>query len=197
MTSPAFTPEDRAFLRAILDHPADRMPWMAYADWLDDRGDPRSEFLRLSVERADLPEGDPHRYGIDIQLAALRAELDANWMMMFDTPLIGNCRQPPWEFRCPRNWDQLATTDTPDIRFCCSCRRPVFFAHTVEEAQQFASSGECVAISTRAWPETSTPFDLVETIEMGLLMPEDDEWEVPEPPPPPPEPTRRPWWKVW
>ena len=33
---------DETFLRAILADPADDAPWLIYADWLEERGDPRA-----------------------------------------------------------------------------------------------------------------------------------------------------------
>ena len=38
---------DEAFLSAIDDAPRDALARLAYADWLEERGDPRSEWLRL------------------------------------------------------------------------------------------------------------------------------------------------------
>lgn len=38
---------DEAFLRAIQDQPGDPLPRLAYADWLEERDDPRGEYLRL------------------------------------------------------------------------------------------------------------------------------------------------------
>jgi uncharacterized protein (TIGR02996 family) len=38
---------DEAFLQAILDEPDDDTPRLIYADWLEERGDPRGEFIRL------------------------------------------------------------------------------------------------------------------------------------------------------
>jgi uncharacterized protein (TIGR02996 family) len=36
-----------AFLHTILDHPSDPYPMLVYADWLEERGDPRHEVLRI------------------------------------------------------------------------------------------------------------------------------------------------------
>jgi uncharacterized protein (TIGR02996 family) len=53
----ADTSEENAFLESIRSNPRDRLPRLVYADWLDERGDERAEFLRLqcslvsSVER--------------------------------------------------------------------------------------------------------------------------------------------------
>jgi uncharacterized protein (TIGR02996 family) len=42
--------DDDTFLRAIAERPADDAPRLVYADWLDERGDPRSRFLRVQWE---------------------------------------------------------------------------------------------------------------------------------------------------
>ena len=39
--------DDVAFLRGILEKPEDAAPRLLYADWLEQRGDPRSRFLRM------------------------------------------------------------------------------------------------------------------------------------------------------
>jgi uncharacterized protein (TIGR02996 family) len=41
-----------AFLAKIIAEPADDLPRLVYADWLDERGDPRGEFIRVQVELA-------------------------------------------------------------------------------------------------------------------------------------------------
>ena len=44
--------------RAVLAEPDDDTPRLIYADYLEERADPRAEFIRLQCERAALPEGD-------------------------------------------------------------------------------------------------------------------------------------------
>ena len=68
--------DDKAFIRAILDYPEELTTWLVYADWRDERDDPRAEFLRLTVERRQLPGGDPAAEDIDDRLATLRDTLD-------------------------------------------------------------------------------------------------------------------------
>lgn len=41
---------DASFLAAILDDPDDTALRLIYADWLEERGDPRGEFIRLQCE---------------------------------------------------------------------------------------------------------------------------------------------------
>lgn len=41
-----------AFIAAIIANPADDLPRLIFADWLDERGDPRGEFIRVQCELA-------------------------------------------------------------------------------------------------------------------------------------------------
>ena len=56
---PSVDPAHDAFLRAVLADPDDDAPRLVYADWLEERGDPRGEFIRLQCAAAALPAGDP------------------------------------------------------------------------------------------------------------------------------------------
>src|SRR5262245_39324456 len=51
-------PDDEACLQAILANPDDDLPRLVYADFLDERGDPRGEFIRMQCELAGLPPDD-------------------------------------------------------------------------------------------------------------------------------------------
>jgi uncharacterized protein (TIGR02996 family) len=53
--------DDAGFLHAIRDNPADDTARPVYADWLDERDDPRGDFLRLHVALRSLPPDHPHR----------------------------------------------------------------------------------------------------------------------------------------
>jgi uncharacterized protein (TIGR02996 family) len=43
-------PQVRAFLDAIADHPEDASVRLVFADWLEERGDPRAELMRLQAQ---------------------------------------------------------------------------------------------------------------------------------------------------
>jgi uncharacterized protein (TIGR02996 family) len=49
---------EEAFLRAIREAPDDDGPRLVYADWLEERGDPRGEFIRVQCARALLDPPD-------------------------------------------------------------------------------------------------------------------------------------------
>src|SRR5437870_2674887 len=40
------TPDEHAWLTAIAREPADRVRWLIFADWLEERGDQRAEAVR-------------------------------------------------------------------------------------------------------------------------------------------------------
>ncbi len=203
MSHPSFTTEDLVFLRAILDVPEDRNTWLVYADWLDDRSDPRAEFLRLMVARSLMTDDDPAHAEIESRLAHLRTELDPNWMMMFDSAPVAGCSWSRWpSSRCGLLWADMIATDVPDIRRCHQCRTAVVYCHTLEEAQLYASCGQQVALSSRipenevaqepAFQPTPAPLDTdSDEFELTLDAPLDA-----APPAPPPR-ARRPWWQFW
>lgn len=60
MAKHVFSNDELAFLAAIQAEPRDDTPRLAYADWLEERGDPLGEFIRLQCEAArqsgDTPE---------------------------------------------------------------------------------------------------------------------------------------------
>ncbi|MBY0458079.1 MAG: TIGR02996 domain-containing protein, partial [Gemmataceae bacterium] len=166
--------EDRAFLRAIVANPAEVTAWLAYVDWLDEHGESvRAEFVRLQARlAADVSPED--RYGILGELEDLRPALDADWVAIFERPYIENCDER-FAFKCPRKWEQLTGTDDTNVRHCSACRRNVYYCHTIQEAQDHARQGDCVAVSEDAerWPgDLKYPFGPpAERLTMGIMIP--------------------------
>lgn len=78
-------PDERAFLRVILADPADSLPRLVYADWLEERDDPRGEFLRLATRYRDELRGySRDRADILARLEELRPAMPAAWRTAFD-----------------------------------------------------------------------------------------------------------------
>ena len=50
--------EEQGFLDQLREHPEDDVTRLVYADWLEDRDDPRSAYLRAEVAMARMAEGD-------------------------------------------------------------------------------------------------------------------------------------------
>jgi uncharacterized protein (TIGR02996 family) len=73
--------EDLHFLRALFQQPHDDELRLVYADWLEDRGDPRAEYLRLEVELHRLATGHKSRKAtLQRRLGKLQSQLDVNWV---------------------------------------------------------------------------------------------------------------------
>ncbi len=73
------TPDD-AFLHDIIEHPDDDSLRLIYADYLDERDDPRGEFIRVQVELARLHEDDPRRDELEARQRGLLMFNDKEWL---------------------------------------------------------------------------------------------------------------------
>ena len=88
--------EDEAFIRAIVDNPCDDTHRLVYADWLDDRSDPRGPYLRAETEWVKSPKAAAKK-----KLDKLAERLDALWVARVSRPPVGVCveaklfRHPP------------------------------------------------------------------------------------------------------
>jgi uncharacterized protein (TIGR02996 family) len=68
-----------AFVQAILDDPDDDSLRLIYADWLEERGDPRGEFIRVQYALAGMDADDPRRPPLEARERALLKEHGAVW----------------------------------------------------------------------------------------------------------------------
>jgi uncharacterized protein (TIGR02996 family) len=71
---------DEAFLQAVVETPDDDAPRLVYADWLEERGDPRGEFIRVQCDLARIGEGDPRRPALESQEQQLLGAHRAEWL---------------------------------------------------------------------------------------------------------------------
>jgi uncharacterized protein (TIGR02996 family) len=72
--------EEDPFIQAATAHPEDEAPQLIYADWLEERGDPRGEYIRLWVEMARLPPHSDRYADLKLREKALRGRIDAKWL---------------------------------------------------------------------------------------------------------------------
>src|SRR5262245_14035787 len=71
---------EKAFLAAIRANPDDEAPRLVYADWLEERGDARAEFIRLQAALSRLaPHSDEYAV-CRVRRNELRRQLDSRWL---------------------------------------------------------------------------------------------------------------------
>ena len=70
--------DEAGFLYALRENPGDDDTRLVYADWLEERGDPRGEYLRLEHQLRTIPA----------RLAHLREGIDRDWI----AAVFGRCR---------------------------------------------------------------------------------------------------------
>ena len=75
-----------AFIAAIIAAPRDDGPRQAYADWLEERRDPRSEYLRAEWEWAKAKNGEA-----EARLRQIAARFDKVWVARVSRPPGGVC----------------------------------------------------------------------------------------------------------
>ena len=71
---------DAGFIRAIAAAPADDNLRLVYADWLEERGDLRGEFLRLAVALKNMPPDDANVSYTRTRLLQLRPLVSTDWL---------------------------------------------------------------------------------------------------------------------
>ncbi len=160
-----------AFLRAVAEGPADEATRLVFADWLEERGDWRGEYLRLDCALQRPAAKGEDRAATRARWQELRERLSPSWRAVLERPPIEKCVR--FKFECPERWDRLRPTGVAAVRFCDSCRQSVFYCHSIEEAREHAGQGHCVAVDAAV---ARSPGDLVEDGEMllGMLVSEED-----------------------
>jgi uncharacterized protein (TIGR02996 family) len=73
------TTELQGLLQACQLSPHDNTPRLVLADWLTDHGDPRSDFVRVQVERARLPDYDERQADLARREAVLLRRHGGDW----------------------------------------------------------------------------------------------------------------------
>ncbi len=61
---------------------------------------------------------------------------------MADIFEIENC---PLDYYCSKTWDELVDTKDKNIKFCKECSKDVKYCETIEEFDEMAKIGHCVA----------------------------------------------------
>src|SRR5947208_5706385 len=104
---PPSRPEVIAFLREAKENPDDDTPRLILADWLEDRGDPRGEFVRL---QATHKQHERAKAISELHKAEWLGELTQKGMIHFYRGLAEVTVHPRW-FLGPA-WRQFAGSET-------------------------------------------------------------------------------------
>jgi len=64
---------------------------------------------------------------------------------------LWNCENA-FEFICPRKWESLKCTESPNTRYCEVCSENVYFCETPLEFVRQGNLGRCVAIRQEVTP---------------------------------------------
>lgn len=135
--------EEGDFLAALGSAPRDDAVRLAFADWLEERGDQRAHFLRIDCQLARCPPEDPHAIELRRRLAEQFAGLDTDWVATVCHGLIaGCCNASRW---CPlTTWERLQPLPPTDVsdglrrrfRRCPNCAAEVGFVTQVEAVRK-------------------------------------------------------------
>jgi len=75
---------DSGFIKAIQANPEDDISRLVYADWLDESGDIRGQFLRLQLALKSLSPDHLHRVSGEHELSFLRKSIDSGWLAVVE-----------------------------------------------------------------------------------------------------------------
>jgi uncharacterized protein (TIGR02996 family) len=189
---PLVSIEEDPFILAILAAPEDDAPRLIYSDWLEERGDPRGEYLRVDCQLATLPQDDPRFDGLVTRLRDLYAWIDPQWLRAVARSHIERCGFH-LKFRCPKQWDRLQLTGDASVRLCSACRKNVYYCRSLEEAREHVEYGRCVAVDPKL-ARSEGDLDPAEELSIaGMWIGEGDgDWE-----PGRRRERERPWWRFW
>lgn len=127
--------DGEALLREVLASPDDDRPRLVYADYLQQRGDPRGEFIAVQCAHAKLPEGDARAEPLAARAQALLGKHQREWVNPFmgdrHTLVIGGrkyTRTPPSQWDFHRGFVRTATVSAesfPELSAGLFAREPV------------------------------------------------------------------------
>ncbi|MGI9474095.1 MAG: TIGR02996 domain-containing protein [Rubripirellula sp.] len=169
--------DEISFIREVLFDLTDEVPRQVYADWLDDQGDPRGEFLRIDFAMHGLDPATSRFEQLRVRRDQIVDGLDEQWVSLLARAPIESCSRRDVGVLCPLKWHALQPFgDDQTQRYCDQCGRSVTYCFTIDEARGQARKGECVAIDLAVLREQD---DLIgkeseEELFMGLIDLSDD-----------------------
>jgi len=74
-------------LDEVVENPHDLAPRLIYADWLEEHGDLRGEFIRLQLRMKDLPLRYNRQIVLHLRDRQLRQQIPLTWLRLMEYPL--------------------------------------------------------------------------------------------------------------
>jgi uncharacterized protein (TIGR02996 family) len=142
---------EEALLAAILAHPDEDTPRLAYADWLDENGDEsgraRAEFIRGQIEVARLPDGDRRRAALVKRCAELE-RAHPEWLAPFHQACASS--GVTLEFRRGFVGRARGSVDAPAwfaaVARLCPVQELSFLKHATPDPAAWAAVADCPAL---------------------------------------------------
>ena len=103
--------DEASFLAAIHAAPHDPAPRLVYADWLEERGDPRAELLRVQCELVRTWSYADERPDLGKRLQELRKQFDPDWVAE-----VRSCTTPPPRIDFLSEAPEFAALGKPAVR---------------------------------------------------------------------------------
>ena len=155
-------PDEARFMIPLVKGQVDYQFLRTYADFLEQRQDPRGEWLQLHLLLTNPSQQAQDTEAYRTRYRELLDRLEPTWggrrmqwlEIVKQTARLLNCGAGAaapalvrFAFECPNQWETLEPTDAPGIRFCAGCRRKVYFCNSAAMAEELAQHGECIAVS--------------------------------------------------
>jgi uncharacterized protein (TIGR02996 family) len=148
--------DEEVFITAIRNAPRDDATRLVYADWLDEQGDVRGEWLRVGVRLRQLlwhdarePMAAKLRWLREVvahkrRLRELRPFIPEAWALRVEHGYIEYCHGVGCRDRCPRDWLRLRESEEPARRSCGHCQRWVRYCWSASDAHAALAAGQPV-----------------------------------------------------
>jgi uncharacterized protein (TIGR02996 family) len=149
--------EEAAFIAPILAAPYADAARLVFADWLEERGDPRGEWLRVNVLLQRLLQQEPpvamaarlrrvrEVAGLQRRFRELRAVVSEEWALRLQRGRVEHCNVPDAD--CPGEWLRLPESNCPSRRICGGCQRWVRFCWSAVDVHAALVAGQPVVKS--------------------------------------------------
>lgn len=110
--------DDETFIRALRERPDDETTRLVYADWLDDRSDPRAEYLRAEAAWVALPPSDEQYRPLYRRVSQLVSGLEPEWFATVSrmAHLVRRCWEPVAAVFAPEE-PTAPPAQTPNLLF--------------------------------------------------------------------------------